>query len=75
MHENIIIILSIICLLSIMFNYFGTTTEPYTGALIQLAAKGPQDTYLTDDAWKYLYPYYYSPYYPWYIPTRRSENW
>lgn len=47
------------------------------GALIQLFAKGPQDTYLTGDAWKYIpwyygsYPYYsYGRYWPWNIPTR-----
>lgn len=38
-----------------IFEKFGSSTG---GALIQLQAKGPQDTYLTDDAWKYLYyPY------------------
>lgn len=28
------------------------------GSLIQLYAKGPQDTYLTGDAWKYIPPWY-----------------
>ena len=46
------------------------------GAILQLIAKGPQDTYLTGDAWKYIpywyyggYPYFdYSPYYTSYGP-------
>ena len=29
--------------------------EGFSGALTQLYAKGPQDTYLTNDAYKYLY--------------------
>lgn len=33
-----------------------------SGSLIQLTAKGPQDTYLTSDAEKYM-RYYYGPYY------------
>ena len=48
------------------------------GALTQLYAKGPMDTYLTGDAWKYIPWWYYSGYYgypyygsysPWYNST------
>ena len=49
------------------------TTEHYSmGALTQLMAKGPQDTYLTGDAAKYMalyYPYGY-PNFVWNNPTR-----
>lgn len=41
------------------------TIEGSNGALLQLVAKGPQDTYLTGDAWKYYpWPYYGSYRYP-----------
>ena len=44
------------------------------GALIQLHAKGPQDTYLTGDAWKYIPPYYYGyNWSPFYSPTRLGK--
>lgn len=52
--------------------------EPFNmGAINQLMAKGPQDTYLTGDAWKYIpwwyynYPYSYGP---WNIPTRFTKR-
>lgn len=52
--------------------------EPFNlGAINQLMAKGPQDTYLTGDAWKYIpwwyytYPYAYGP---WNIPTRTTKR-
>ena len=67
----IIFIFSCISLLLLINNnhveYYGS------GALTQLFAKGPQDTYLTGDAWKYLTPWdyeYATPDGPWYIPTR-----
>ena len=44
-----------------------------TGALIQLYAKGPQDTYLSGDAakyWPYWGPYYYYGWRPFWQPTR-----
>lgn len=48
--------------------------EHYNGALIQLMAKGPQDTYLTGDAEKwmrYYYPYSYGfTNFVWNNPTR-----
>ena len=56
------------------------TYENYgTGAILQLVAKGPMDTYLTGDAEKYIPPwYYYNPrfysfghlYYPYYAPDQ-----
>ena len=36
--------------------------ETHNGAYVQLAAKGIQDTHLTEDAWKYLYYPYHYPY-------------
>ncbi len=52
-----------------------STKEHYNlGALIQLHAKGPQDTYLTGDAWKYIPPYYYNyGWAPFYMPTRLGK--
>ena len=40
------------------------------GALLQLMAKGPQDTYLTDD--NYVYPSY--PNFLWNYPTRTFND-
>lgn len=67
MDNSIIILIIVIVLIMIAF----VSKEHYNqGALIQLAAKGPQDTYLTGDAWKYI-PYWYYPYRPfWNMPTR-----
>lgn len=49
--------------------------EPYSQAAItQLVAKGPQDTYLTGDAWKYIPPYGYYGDVPWYISTRGGKK-
>ena len=43
--------------------------EPYSLATVQqITAVGPQDTYLTKNAWKYLPNYYYSDY-----PSCRSS--
>jgi len=42
--------------------FFTSKTEGYSpAALTQLMARDPQDSYLTNDSWKYLY-YPYSPY-------------
>lgn len=61
MFPNIVIVLLVILLIVYLYK---TDKEHYNqGALIQLMAKGPQDTYLTDDAWQYMYYPYYSPYY------------
>lgn len=81
--KNLLILLTLLVLLLysiITFPY--NFKETHNGAYVQLAAKGPQDTYLTDDAWKYLYyPYHYpysyiygSPYniWPYPISTRRK---
>ena len=45
-----------------------------SGALMQLYAKGPQDTYLTGDATKYI-PYWYYPMSLWNNPTRYGSSW
>jgi hypothetical protein len=79
-----IILLTLFVILSLVAD----KKESYNlGALNQLMAKGPQDTYLSGDAWKYINPYYYmpyygpsyySPYYPWtirsMIPTRSTQR-
>ena len=69
MIVNTLVVIIIVALILYLFNI---EKEHYgEGALIQLMAKGPQDTYLTGDAWKYIPPYYYGYYeYPWLIPTR-----
>lgn len=74
----------------IIFVLFNKKKEGYSqAALIQLTAKGPQDTYLTGDAWKYIPPWYYGGYggyggygryggwysgYPWNISTRLGKR-
>lgn len=64
---TIIVIIVIILVLIVL----STRKEGYEGALIQLMAKGPQDTYLTGDAWKYIPWWYYGNYpYPYYMSTR-----
>ena len=41
------------------------------GALVQLYAKDQQDEYLTDDAWKYIPPWFSNPY----VPTYMTYNY
>lgn len=59
-----IIVIVIVFALIVLYKY---NSEGYNmGTIVQLQAKGPQDTYLTDDSWKYLY-YPYGPIVnPWY---------
>ena len=84
---DIFSLLLIIIFILIIFNFLKYKKEDYSqGALTQLYAKGPQDTYLTGDAWKYIpywyyggYPYFdYGPYYtsygPWYVPETHFRN-
>lgn len=53
-------LLFIIIVIFLIIFIFGKTIEPAPlGGLIQLTAKGPQDTYLTRDAWKYIPPWYW----------------
>jgi len=71
--DYIIIVLIFITIFIIFIN--NDIKEHHNGALIQLVAKGPQDTYLTDDAWKYIpswfynYPnfIFYNRHYPYYF--------
>jgi hypothetical protein len=57
-------VLTLIFILIIAFMFL-KNREPYSQAAItQLIAKGPQDTYLTGDAYKYIPPYGYYGYYP-----------
>ena len=67
----IIIILIILAIIAIL--YLTRIKEHYNmGALIQLTAKDPQDSYLTGDAWKHYprpalwYANYPDTYYPYY---------
>jgi hypothetical protein len=74
MNIKIFLIISII-LLAIL--YLSKIQENNgTGALVQLAAKGPQDLYLTGT--NSLYPYYYPSnpyYYPMYYPYYSRKYW
>lgn len=85
-NKNIWIILIIVVAFIIIIAKSGK--ERYSqAALLQLTAKGPQDTYLSGDAWKYIPPYYYGGYYgypsyggyrygyPWNISTRRNRGY
>lgn len=71
------VVLIILFVLSILF--FIPIVENQTGALIQLYAKGPQDSYLTGDWWKYD-PWFggsygnYIGYYPYYR-SRFGNYW
>lgn len=60
-----------IIILVILYLYINKDyNEAYSqAALTQLVAKGPQDTYLTGDAWKYIPPYGYYGYYGNYYPN------
>ena len=53
--------IAIIVIVTLIFYLYKKNKEHYNlGTLIQLHAKGPQDTYLTGDAWKYIPPWYYN---------------
>lgn len=52
--------------------YSTYTNEHFAGALTQLYAKGPQDTYLYGNVDKYIYPYSYPPYQPFWNASTRS---
>ena len=56
-HIKIIIVILILLLLIIILS---PHNEHYTGALMQLYSKGPQDEYLTNS--DHLYPYFYNNY-------------
>ena len=73
---GLIIFILIIIIYKLYQKYY--TVEGYGGgALTQLYAKGPQDTYLTFDTEKYIPEYWwnYPPfhYYKWNIPTRYNN--
>lgn len=73
-NQNIALLILLIC---VVVGFLMGKKEHYNmGVINQLQAKGPQDTYLTGDAWKYIpwwyynYPYTYGP---WHIPTRQGK--
>jgi len=71
MNYSILFLISIILL--IVFIYEPKNKETYDSAAItQLIAKGPMDTYLTGNVWKYIPYNYYGWNYPWHNPTRLS---
>lgn len=57
-------IIIVLLILAIAVTMFCSGKEFYSQAgITQLMAKGHMDTYLTDDAWKYIPPYGYGGYY------------
>ena len=71
MNLKLVVYIVIIVALG-MYLFQEDRVEAQNGALLQLVAKGPQDTYLTGDAWKYAPWWYYGPYY---YPYRRRGFW
>ena len=66
--QNKIIVIVLLVMIFIYVFYWNQQEGYSQAALLQLVAKGPQDTYLTGDAWKYAFygPYgYYGAGYPW----------
>jgi len=72
MDQNIIIILFTILMFVLILMYSKRKENYNMGALIQLVAKDPQDSYLTGDAWKYYPPYGY-PYGYGFVRPKKSE--
>jgi len=69
--DNTMLILFIVVLAIVLFTATGEKEGYSQAAMIQLYAKGPQDTYLTGDAWKHIPPIYYNyGWGPFYMPTR-----
>lgn len=65
------VIIFVIIFLTIII-FFKKYKEHYSSAAItQLVAKGPQDTYLTDDAWQHIPPYYFDYYNRFYFPSNQ----
>lgn len=69
MKQKFYIIIFIIIILFLILLYLNK--ENFSGALLQLYTKGPQDYYLTGDTFPYYYPmynpYYYPHYYLYYV--------
>jgi hypothetical protein len=57
------IVITLLLILLILYLYKMDKEHYSQGALIQLMAKGPQDMYMTGDAWKHMYYPVYDPYY------------
>jgi len=66
MKQKLYIIIFIIIILFLILLY--VNKENFSGALLQLYAKGPQDYYLTGDTFPHYYPMYNPYYYPMYNP-------
>ncbi len=65
-----LVIIVLVTLILLFVLYKETRVEHHdSGAIIQLMAKDPQDSYLTGDAWKYYPPYFY----PYYLRPKKSE--
>jgi len=78
MNPVFIIIVAVI-ILFLLSSSNTVTKEKYSdAALIQLYAKGPEDTYLSGDAWKHVPWLYYTAYPgvgPYYSPYYGANLW
>ncbi|QKF94425.1 capsid-related protein [Fadolivirus algeromassiliense] len=76
---NFIAVVLVMFGLIMLYLMYSQKKENYNmGTYIQLMAKGPQDTYLTGDAWKYFYwPYYYDawPYNYYDVRPKKSHRY
>jgi len=74
MIAQLLIIICLIVFILYSLAYSTYTNEHFAGALTQLYAKGPQDTYLYGNVNKYIYPYpFYQPF--WNASTRSYYNY
>jgi hypothetical protein len=74
MELLVLIIILLIVVYVIYYNCFYETEKYGSGALLQLVAKGPQDSYLTVGTDRYV-PEFYFPYgeFAWNNPTRLNN--
>ncbi len=79
-----ILVVAVIAVIILFFLSTSTGTKNQTkekysdAALIQLYAKGPEDTYLSGDAWKHVPWWYYQAYPgvgPYYSPYYGANLW
>ena len=68
-----ICVLFLFALLAITIIVFIRERETFAGAMTQLYAKGPQDSYLTVGTDKYIPPYLYGSRWLWNMPTRLAS--
>lgn len=68
----IIWIICFIILISIAI-IFLSDKEPFAGAMVQMYAKNPEDTYLTSNIEQYIPPYFNNTNWYWNAPTRIQD--